>query len=246
VNPGAGTADAAAQPEGVPALRRVVLRPVDAANALERTTARLLQTIRLGAVAPGEALPPERELAGDLGVSRDTVREAIRELADAGYVVTRRGRYGGTFVVDPLPPAAGVSAEELDGVLGLRSVLEPGAARAAAARTLTAEQRLALGRALTATVTAAPDDYRRADTALHLLIAELAGIPPLVALVVESRTRMTELLDRFPLLSGNIEHSTAQHRAVVGAILSGDPDAAERAMREHLAGSEELVRGFLG
>ena len=46
---------------------------------------------------PGESLPPERELASKLGVSRDTVREAIKSLADAGYLVARRGRYGGTF-----------------------------------------------------------------------------------------------------------------------------------------------------
>ena len=58
-----------------------LFRPVRSGNAFEDTVARLLQTIRLGIVAPGEALPSERDLAGRFAVSRDTVREAIRELA---------------------------------------------------------------------------------------------------------------------------------------------------------------------
>ncbi|HEY0643836.1 MAG TPA: winged helix-turn-helix domain-containing protein, partial [Nocardioides sp.] len=81
-------------------------RPVRPGNAFEDTVQRLLQTIRLGVVAPGGSLPSERELAVRLGVSRDTVREALRSLSEAGYVVSRRGRYGGTFVVDELPRAA--------------------------------------------------------------------------------------------------------------------------------------------
>ena len=69
-------------------------RPLRAGNAFEETVARLLQSIRLGLVAPGEALPPERDLAALFAVSRDTVRDAIRSLADAGFIVSRRGRYG--------------------------------------------------------------------------------------------------------------------------------------------------------
>ena len=61
-----------------------VLRPLRAGNAFEDTVERLLQTIRLGIVAPGAALPSERDLAARFSVSRDTVREAIRSLADAG------------------------------------------------------------------------------------------------------------------------------------------------------------------
>lgn len=61
-----------------------VYRPLRNGNALEDAVARLMQTIRLGVVAPGEALPAERELAQRFSVSRDTVREAIRELSDAG------------------------------------------------------------------------------------------------------------------------------------------------------------------
>ena len=80
------------------------------------------------------------------GVSRDTVREAIKSLADAGYLVSRRGRYGGTFLADELPTAGadgaqGITRAELDDALRLREILEVGAARMAAARTLTAAER---------------------------------------------------------------------------------------------------------
>ena len=232
----------------LPAVRRAVYRPVRGGNALEDTVARLVQTVRLGVVAPGESLPPERELAGLYGVSRDTVREAIRELADTGYLVRRRGRYGGTFVADPLPqPAAvAVSAAELEDVLGLRRVLEAGAARAAAGRTLDPDARAELWGRHEEAALAGTDDYRRLDTLLHLTIAELAAVPSLVALIAENRAQVNEWLDAFPLLPRNIEHSNAQHEAIVTAILAGRADAAEAAIVEHLAGSEALLRGFLG
>src|SRR5437879_13818557 len=80
-----------------------LFRPVRAGNAFEETVERLLQSIRLGVVGAGQRLPAERELAERLGVSRVTLREAIRALADAGYVQSRRGRYGRTFVNETLP-----------------------------------------------------------------------------------------------------------------------------------------------
>src|ERR1700751_4607374 len=105
----------------VPLAGDALLRPVRPGNAFEDTVGRLLQTIRLGVFAPGELLPPERELAGRLQVSRGTVREAIKSPAEAGYLVSRRGRYGETFLADALPtPGAehgdtqGITRAELD------------------------------------------------------------------------------------------------------------------------------------
>ena len=80
-----------------------VFRPVRAGNPFEETVERLLQAIKLGVVGPGERLPAERDLAARLNVSRVTLREAIKALTDAGYVESRRGRYGGTFVNEQLP-----------------------------------------------------------------------------------------------------------------------------------------------
>lgn len=236
-----------------------LFRPVRSGNAFEDTVARLLQTIRLGIVAPGDALPAERDLAARFSVSRDTVREAIRELAEAGYLVSKRGRYGGTFVTDPVPSAVGAVAvggapvgtvapldpAEIEDVLGLREILELGAARAVAARSLSAAERDLLWTRQRDAAAASEDNYRRLDSRLHLTIGELVGTPSLVSLLADNRTRVNELLERIPLLSTNIAHSNQQHEAIVVAILTGDPDSAAAAMREHLEGSAALLRAFL-
>lgn len=225
-------------------------RPVRPGNAFEDTVQRLLQTIRLGVVAPGDSLPSERELAVRLGVSRDTVREALRSLGEAGWVVARRGRYGGTFVADELPhpepdASTGPDPAALEEVLALREVLEVGAARLAASRTLAAPQRDLLWRALEEVTGAEPSDYRRLDSRLHLVVAEITGVRSLVTLVADNRMRVNRYLDDIPLIERNIAHSDEQHRTLVTAILAGQPDAAAAAAEEHLAGSAALLRGFL-
>ena len=225
-------------------------RPVRPGNAFEDTVQRLLQTIRLGVVAPGDSLPSERELAVRFGVSRDTVREALRSLGEAGYVVARRGRYGGTFVADELPrtedlDSPGLDAADLEEVLALREVLEVGAARLAASRTLSAPERDLVWRALEEVTGADPADYRRLDSRLHLVVAEITGVRSLLTLVADNRMRVNGLLDGIPLLDRNIAHSDEQHRTLVTAILAGQPEAAAAAAEEHLAGSASLLRGFL-
>jgi DNA-binding FadR family transcriptional regulator len=226
-----------------------LLRPVRLGNAFEDTVGRLLETIRLGVLEPGESLPPERELATRLGVSRDTVREAIKSLAEAGCLVSRRGRYGGTFLADelPAPSADGIrfNRNDIDDALRLREILEVGAARMAAGRTLTAGERETLWSRLADVRGAAPEDYRRLDSRLHLAIAEAAGVPSLVPLVAENRMRLNELLDHIPLLARNIAHSDEQHEAIVIAILAGDGDTAAEVMAAHAWGSAALLHGFL-
>src|SRR5690606_21629676 len=159
-----------------------VLRPVKAGNAFEETVERLLQAIKLGVVAHGDKLPPERELAVRLGISRVTLREAIRALQDAGYLDVRRGRYGGPFVPYVPPPpgsadlrraVARMGTDDLADALTFRMAVECGAARVLAGMELTGGQRDTLRRRL-ADLDAAPlEDYRRLDTAFHLSIAEL-------------------------------------------------------------------------
>lgn len=235
------------------AVDEALFRPVRGGNAFEETVERLLQTIKLGVVDPGDRLPAERDLAARFNVSRVTLREAIRALQQAGYVESRRGRYGGTFVsrTPPRPDRRSLKrvamqmGDALDDALTLRYVLEVGAAEAAAGRELAASEREHLRRRLDETCTANLDDYRRLDSRFHLAVAEVSGSPSLTSAVADVRMRLNELLDAIPLLTRNIEHSNEQHTAVVDAILAGDPEAARRSMAEHVDGTAALLRGFL-
>lgn len=228
-----------------------VFRPVRAGNAFEEAVERILQAIRLGVVQFGDRLPAERDLAGRLNVSRETLREAIRALAEAGYVESRRGRSGGTFVTyRPTRSAPGkridVDVQELADVLAMREVLEVGAAEVVARRTLAPAERDLLRARLADAEAASLADFRLADSRLHLAIAELSGSTSLASGVADVRTRLNRLLDAIPLLDPNLDHSAQQHRALVAAILAGDPEAARAAAREHAEGTAALLRGFLG
>lgn len=238
--------------------RSLLLTPIRGGNTYEEAVERILHTIRLGLAHPGDQLPPERELATMLEISRDTVRDAIASLAEAGYLISRRGRYGGTFVADAIPdgpvvigrdgdlnPRRNFSASEIHDLLILRSVLEPGAAFHAAQTELTGEMREKLWSAHHDTTESEPRDYRRFDSRLHLLIAELTGSNALINHIAQTRVRVNELLDEIPLLPPNIVHSNSQHEAIVMAILTGRAEDAETAMRDHLSGSASLLRGFL-
>ena len=237
------------EPTSVVNAGEALFRPVRAGNAFEETVERLLQAIRLGVVGAGERLPSERELAERLGVSRVTLREAIRALADAGYVESRRGRYGGTFVHDTLPgppePDGKVDAVGIEDALCLRYVLETGAAEMAAARSLSPADRQHLTGTLAEAASADLDDYRRKDSRLHLAIAEVTASGSLTTAMADARSRVNQLLDRIPLLPPNLEHSNAQHEAIVDAILAGDAPAARQAMAEHIEGTASLLRAFL-
>ncbi|MEV6626162.1 GntR family transcriptional regulator [Amycolatopsis sp. NPDC051106] len=237
------------EPTSVVNAGEALFRPVRAGNAFEETVERLLQAIRLGVVGAGERLPSERELAERLGVSRVTLREAIRALSDAGYVESRRGRYGGTFVHDTLPgppePDGKIDAAGLEDALCLRYVLETGAAEMAAARSLSPADRRHLTGTLAEAASANLDDYRRKDSRLHLAIAEVTASGSLTTAMADARTRVNQLLDRIPLLPPNLEHSNAQHEAIVDAILAGDAPAARQAMAEHIEGTASLLRAFL-
>jgi DNA-binding FadR family transcriptional regulator len=233
-----------------------VLRPVRQGNAFEETVERLLTVIKLGMIPAGERFPAERELAAQLGISRETLREALAELQKAGYVSSRRGRLGGTFVTYT-PPAPGreqvrrlarEDGEKLADALTFRLAVEAGAAE------ILAQGQGPGGEAAQATLlarladvsAAGPQDYRRMDTLFHLTIAELTGSSLLLEACTDARMRLNGLLNAIPVLQRNIDNTAGQHAAIVTAILAGDAQQARTAVAEHLAGTGALLRGFLG
>ncbi len=231
-----------------------VLRPVRAHHAFEACVEQLATTIRLGVYPRGSTLPPERDLATRMAVSRATLREAMAALRQAGLVETTRGRGGGTVVVlkPGLPArtsarrAAERRTEWLD-ALDFRRVVEPGACALAASRELSPDERRRLADAHDVVADAhQPGAHRQADSRLHLTLATLSGSARLVEAVTSVQATLHEMLGAIPVLGTNIDHSDRQHVRVVEAVLGRDPARARRAMEQHCDDTAALLRGLLG
>jgi GntR family transcriptional repressor for pyruvate dehydrogenase complex len=248
-------ADRVEEPSG--GLPEAVLRPA-VGNVFETTVEQLATAIRLGVFVDGDVLPAERELAERLGVSRNTLREAIAAHRDSGLVTTRRGRGGGTVVTYAAAQATAVPSPgmgsgprqgaALADALDFRRVVEPGAAWLAAYRGVSADQRDWLLECADLTRSRATDagEHRIADSRFHLAVATVSGSPMLVEAVTRSQAALSELLAAIPVLRRNIDHSNDQHEAVVRAIVGGDADGARRAMEEHCDATAALLRGLIG
>ncbi len=237
-----------------PELDRLIFRPVAARNTFEETVERLAHAIKLGVVPPGERFPPERILAPQLGVSRVTLREALRALEQAGYVESRRGRNGGAYVTRRNGGAGTARTakrivkelgDRLTDTLQFRRALEPSAAQLAAERSAEVDTDH-LTTLVQHAATAVPRDYRAADLRLHLAIADLSNSPSLVDAIAALQTQLSDLLAAFPLVQAQLKHSDQQHTAIVRAIRRGQPAAARERMEAHLDATANLIRGFLG
>lgn len=205
----------------------------------------ILALIRQGEFPPGERLPPERELALKLGVSRPSLREALIALEIGGQVEIRMGSgvYVSAVSVDDTGTvgALGDSPSEL---MQARSAIECYVVVLAAAR-MTAAMLDRLRRTVDRMrrLSAAGKSPVEADRQFHMLIAEAAGNSVL------SRY-MGELFDsrHDPIAAAMRGHAeTAQtwteavqeHEVILRALQAGDPVAAQTAIRAHLMASEE-------
>lgn len=235
-------------------LTEAVLRPVRGHHAFEACVEQVGTLIRLGVYPYGSTLPPERELAMRLGVSRATLREAMVALREAGLVQTTRGRGGGTLVtLKPPTPSARTSrtsearrGDWLD-ALDFRRIVEPGACHLAGSVHLTERQRQQLAAAHDAVAGARSRAlHRQADSRFHLTIAAFTGSARTIEAVTSVQGTLNEMLGAIPVLETNIAHSDGQHRAILDAILAGQADRARRVMEEHCDDTAALLRGLLG
>lgn len=234
-------------------LSETVLRAVRGHHAFEGCVEQLATAIRLGVYPRGTSLPPERELADRLGVSRATLREAIAALRAADFVTTTRGRGGGTVVsFRPRRPssrrarALAPRSAQLRDTLVFRRMVEPGACHLAACRQLTREQRELLLTTHEQVATAGDAaSHRQADSRFHLAIAAVTESPLTVAAVTSVQADLHDMLDAIPVLEVNIEHSNRQHRQIVQAVVKGEATKARRAMESHCDDTAALLRGLL-
>jgi GntR family transcriptional regulator, transcriptional repressor for pyruvate dehydrogenase complex len=235
---------AASEPSGT------LLTPIALRTAGERIAERIVTAIALGEFVPEQRLPTERELATMLEVSRTTVREALQRLQASGYVTTRRGRGGGTFVrTDRGPDADGMIARtlvpawaDLTDLLDFRRLVEQLIARTAAERRD--------GRDISV-IRAAVADYDRAadrdasslaDHALHQAIAKATHNARLVELSGQARRDISLGFDAEPYTPQVRHRALHQHPSLAEAVIAGQPEAAARIAAEHFSLTEEMLR----
>jgi DNA-binding FadR family transcriptional regulator len=237
----------ASAPEHTPALE-AVFQPVQAPTTFEETVERLGTAIRLGLLQPASRLPPERDLAERLRISRSTLRQALTTLVESGHLVSMRGRAGGTFVAERPPMGEDVAPRVLDEareVLDYRVAVETGAALLAAERVQEADlERLV---ELTERMDDAVEfeDYRRADVRFHIGVAEATGSPRIVAAMTEVQGQMSNLIARIAHPSEVLRSANDQHRRLIGHLRRRDAGGAVRVAREHTEGTEHILAGLL-
>lgn len=227
--------------------RRAVFAPVDNLARVEAVVHRLGDAIELGLLADGEQLPGESELAGRLGVSTVTLREALMALRQQGLVTTRRGRGGGSFVSLPDVPGEerlktrlrGWSTEELRDLGDHWAALSGTAARLAADRTEPDD--LAQLRRTAAELASAEDAAARSRVYGRFHV-ELAAAAQSARLTREQVALQTEIGALLCLVLGDDEYREEvadRQRSVISAVQDGNPETArtlaERCVQESAA-----------
>jgi len=217
-------------------------------------TDRLITAIAVGEYSPGERLPPERDLAASLGVSRATVRQALQHVTELGLIETRRGRAGGAFVAsasweDVAPDVARRTLEtEIPRLLDLydyRCMAEGMIARAAAERR-TADDVAALEKALDEFRAATSmTEARNADRRLHGLITAAARNPHLTSLSAHLTAAATLGFGLEPYTREFYDEALAQHVELVDHVVRGEADAANRCAQAHFRLTLETMRAGL-
>jgi GntR family transcriptional regulator, transcriptional repressor for pyruvate dehydrogenase complex len=214
------------------------IEAVDLVAAHQVVTDRIRHAIHIGIYLPGDKLPPERTLAQQLGVSRMTVREAIRALRADGYVSSRRGSAGGITVLDQgedetrLRQVLLRRMAELDDGFEFRIAVEGAAARLAAQRRTKGDLARLHQAYLELDQTREAARLRAADNVFHLAIADAAR-NRLMRQAIE-RVRAATLMPLDPVIARLFTSAHQQHAQILQAIEDKDAEGAERAAVGHI------------
>jgi GntR family transcriptional repressor for pyruvate dehydrogenase complex len=202
-----------------------------------------------GRLAPGDRLPPEQELAADLGVSRNSLREAVSALSQARVLDVRRG--DGTYVTSLAPGLlmSGLSfvmdlmqGQTLLEIFEVRRLLEPAATGLAASR-ITIEEVADLRSSLEKLRAAADVEEQIAlDVDFHAAIARATGNETLCSVLDALSTRgLRARLWRGYTEGSKMTWALDQHEQIIDALEIGDPMLARAAATVHLAASESWL-----
>jgi GntR family transcriptional repressor for pyruvate dehydrogenase complex len=218
-----------------------VIQPVRSTQTTEQVVARVYELIKIDSLKPGDRLPPERELAKQLGISRPALRAGLSSLISMGVLQSRQG--SGTYIVDgppaldsePLRLLAELHGFSYDHMFETRSVLEVGAAGLAAERA-TGEQLATMAEEITEMFAALKDPqlFLVHDVAFHRAVAAASGNPTLATLVEMVSAilyaRRRDTIER----AHDFNEALELHRRIYRAIRSHKPDEAREAMRDHI------------
>jgi GntR family transcriptional regulator, transcriptional repressor for pyruvate dehydrogenase complex len=217
-------------------------KPLNRHRLYEQIADQIKNRIVKGWLKNGDQLPNERDLAGDYGVSRTVVREAIKTLVQSGLIEVRTGE--GTFVNNDTSKAFKHSlklmmslseSDRLSEVVEIREMLEPEIAARAAERATPADLE-----SLEAAIAAMDQnldssaDYIAADNQFHLALAVATGnhlLPGLLDSVVDL---LNELRAHIFIVKGGPERGQIHHRDILKAVRNHSPERARRAMSSHL------------
>jgi GntR family transcriptional repressor for pyruvate dehydrogenase complex len=226
--------------------------PVERSERLaDRVAGALTESIMSGQLAPGDKLPPERELCEQFGVSRPVIREAVRSLIAKGLLVDspRRGHMvsalGRDAVTESLTLFLRGRTLDYGKLMEVRSVIEVENAGRAAERA--SDEDLEVLRAAFAQLKPGlpAEDAAIADVGFHRAIATATGNEFFEVMLDSIRevliTAQLPTLAEAKIVRGAIKH----HAAILEQIEAGDPDGAREAMRAHLADAERGMRSVL-
>jgi GntR family transcriptional repressor for pyruvate dehydrogenase complex len=222
--------------------------PVERTILWEQVAEQLMAMLRARHLRPGDKLPPERELAAMMQVSRPSLREALRALTMMNVLEVRQG--AGTFVTSL---ETELLVEHLDFVLSLdesslidlfeaRKIVEIGITGLAAQR-ITEEElaELEAGLARSQDALHHPVDFLQADEQLHKTITQAAR-NPIMSRVIDSISRLLLVSrSRTVEIAGVREQTVEDHRAIIAALKRRDPEAAQEAMLQHLNNVEQRL-----
>ena len=231
---------------------RTGLEPVKKIRLYESIVKQIQKLVSTGTLKPGQKLPPERDLAEELGVSRTSIREALRALEMMGYLESRVGVGGGTYIkemtlsnmISPFSETLLQNDEFIVELLEVRLVLEIEVVRLAAMRR---------DKGVVTRLQEAIDDMEsqiengetglRADNAFHKVLADGAGNR-----VLQEFVRMcghlleVEREEHLRTRSDEPRRALNQHKAILEAVQNQDSEEAQRLMEEHILKISEVIK----
>ena len=221
-------------------------------SVTDQAIVKIRDLITSGRINPGDRLPPEQELATWLGISRSSLREAVKALSQAKVLDVRRG--DGTYVtsLEPRLLLSGLSFvidlmedQTLAEIFEVRKLLEP-ASTALAAQRITNEQIDELRSSLVSMREAHdPEELVVRDIDFHARIAESTGNASLCSILDAISTRAVRARIWRASMVGMKSMTLSQHELILDALAERDPSLARSAATIHVSESERWLREYL-